>query len=427
MSRPFEPRSLSVDVRRHPTRSGGLDRVVHPTRWAAAFALAAVAVLVIALLPTSLQAQSDSGCQLCHGEVELLRQHVPTLAEAERLAVTDDVIARSAHAEESCASCHTGYSRWPHSIDGTTESCISCHEEQNELFEASVHAHPGAEALEPARCADCHGTHDIRTVAELGETPGIRTMNSTCVSCHETQVLITTDPHADSVSCASCHLPHATRGVDEARSGVAPLVQAETCGACHEDAAAAFPSDGHGAALAESGLQTIPALDSVGYEAPPTCTTCHGGHGMLAVDDPAATVLHVDGCAACHADEGDRYFGTYHGKATALGSKVVASCDDCHGAHGIYASSEPESWVHESQLIETCGSCHEHARPAFITYDSHPNPLDADRNKPLFFSFVMMNTLLLGVLVVFGLHTLLWWVRILLDGRKAAADGGSHG
>jgi hypothetical protein len=404
------------------------DRVVRSAHSATTTCAALVTLAaVFALSPPPLHAQSNSGCQLCHGEVELLRQHVRTLAEAERLAVTDEMVGRSTHADESCASCHGGYDRWPHPDDRTTESCISCHEEQNELFEVGVHAHPNAAALEPATCAACHGTHDIRTASELGETPGIRSMNATCVSCHESQVLLTTDPHADSVSCAACHAPHATRGVDEAGAGVAPLVQAETCGACHEDAAAAFPSDAHGAALAASGLRTIPALDSVGYEAPPTCTSCHGGHGMLAVDDTAAIVLHVEECAACHADEADRYFGTYHGKATALGSTVVAACDDCHGAHGIYASAEPESWVHESRLIETCGSCHEQARPAFVSYDSHPDPLDPDRNKPLFFSFVMMNTLLFGVLIVFGLHTLLWWVRILLDRRRAAAEGGTHG
>lgn len=377
--------------------------------------------------PSSSRAQTDEGCALCHGEVELLRQHVPTLAEAERLSVTSEVIARSAHAEESCASCHGGYDRWPHPLGGTTESCVSCHDEQTRLYDEGVHAHPTAEALDPTTCADCHGTHDIRTAAELAETAGIRSMNATCVSCHETQALTASDPHADSVSCASCHGPHATRSVDGSEAGVAPGLQVETCGACHEDAAAAFPSDGHGQALAAAGLRTIPALDSVGFEAPPTCTTCHGGHGMLAVDDTAAIVLHVEGCASCHADEADRYFGTYHGKATALGSKVVASCDDCHGAHGIFASTETESWVHDDQLVETCGSCHENARPAFVSYDSHPDPLDPDRNRPLFFSFVMMNTLLFGVLIVFGLHTFLWWVRILIDGRRAAAEGGNHG
>ncbi len=415
-------------------------RVLIPTNTpllAASRGLTLAATVVLAgatalAAPSALAAQAPAdhdpdGCSLCHGEVELLRQHVPTLADAERFTVTEEVIAASAHVDESCSSCHSGYTRWPHPDDGQTESCVSCHEEQAELFDLGIHAHPLSTSMEPAACVDCHGTHAVRTLEQLRDTAGIHAMNANCVSCHETQSLALHDPHADSVSCAGCHSPHDTRGVGQATSAIAPMSQAATCGVCHEEAAEAFPLDAHGAALSTSGLRTIPALDSVGYDAAPTCTTCHGGHDMLAVEAPDAIVLHVDGCANCHMVEAERYFGTYHGKATALGSHVVASCDDCHGAHGIYASTSPESWLHEERVIETCATCHEQARPAFVSYDSHPDPMDPDRNGPLFMAFIGMNTLLFGVLIVFGLHTFLWWVRILIDQRRPKADGGHHG
>jgi hypothetical protein len=383
--------------------------------------------LAVLVGPRPAKAQDDAGCDRCHGEVELLRQHVPSLADAQSLTVTAATITASAHAEETCSSCHTGYDRWPHPEAGTTATCLSCHEEQGDLWQTGLHADPRLDELEPADCTSCHGTHEILTLETLRETEGIRVMNAACVSCHETQALAVTDPHADSVSCGACHGPHATLGIDDAEAGVAPLLQTATCGDCHEDAAAAFPSDGHGAALTEANIQTLAALDLRGIEGPPTCTSCHGGHGMVAIDDTASVVLHVDACASCHADEADRYFGTYHGKATALGSEVVASCDDCHGAHGVFVSTEPASWVHDTRLVETCGTCHEQARPAFVAYDSHPDPLDPERNKPLFFSFVFMNTLLIGVLIVFGLHTALWWVRILIDHRRTQPEGGTHG
>ncbi len=392
--------------------------------------IAVVTVLFAACAPAPIGAQqTDSGCDLCHGEVELLRQHVTTLADARRLSVVAADIQASAHAGESCASCHTGYARWPHPVTGTTtESCVSCHEEAGAAWEGGNHAHPTLEGLEPADCADCHTTHDVLSVERLQEADGIRTMNAQCVACHETETLPVADPHADTVSCAGCHAPHETFGADDARASVAPLAQIETCGACHEDAAAAYPVDAHGAALAKSNPGSLAALTLLGVDGPATCTSCHGTHGMVAVADSASTVLHVDTCASCHRDEADRYFGTYHGKATALGSTVVASCDDCHGAHGIYAASEPASWVHEGSLIETCGECHAYVRPAFVAYDSHPNPMDPSRNKPLFLAFVLMNTLLFGVLIVFGLHTLLWWVRILIDRRKGPpTTEGAHG
>jgi hypothetical protein len=387
-------------------------------------------ILVLALgfaAPASSQ-QSAQSCDLCHGELEFLRQHAPDLEAARRMHVTFEGIGASAHLEYTCADCHTGFSAWPHPDAGTTESCISCHEEQGGLWDEGLHAHPRLDELDPAECVDCHGIHDTLTLDELRAEDGIRVMNATCISCHETQELAPSDPHADSVSCAGCHGPHATLGVDDEASGVAPRVQAETCGACHEEPAEAYPDDTHGRSLAESELRTLEALEAAGADAPATCTSCHGGHGMLALADSMAVVGQVDACAACHADEADRFFGTYHGKATALGSHVVATCADCHGAHGVYASSEPESSLHETRVLETCQSCHEEARAAFVAYDSHPNPMDPERNRPLFYAFVFMNTLLFGVLIVFGLHTFLWWVRILLDQRKAeAAGGGTHG
>lgn len=136
----------------------------------------------------------------------------------------------------------------------------------------------------------------------------------------------------------------------------------------------------------------------------------------------------VGACAACHSDDADTYFGTYHGKATALGSRIVATCDQCHGSHGIYPASDPRSRVSGANLVETCGECHEHARAAFVRYDSHPDPMNAERNAPLHYSFLFMNAVLVGVLLVFGLHTLLWWVRIMLDRRKGIEHGigGDH-
>jgi hypothetical protein len=228
------------------------------------------------------------------------------------------------------------------------------------------------------------------------------------------------------VGCWTCHGSHALRDVDDPDALVSPTAQPATCGVCHEEPARTYPTDVHGSALAEQRPGGLSTLAILGSDAPPVCTSCHGGHDVLAVEAPEAVTLSVDRCGGCHTDHADRFFGTYHGKATALGSEIVATCDDCHSAHEVFAASEPGSWVHPERVVETCSQCHEHARPAFASYDSHPDPLDRSRNPPLFFSFVFMNTLLFSVLVVFGLHTLLWWVRILIERRREAAEGGSH-
>ncbi|HZD05553.1 MAG TPA: hypothetical protein VE173_11555, partial [Longimicrobiales bacterium] len=112
-----------------------------------------------------------------------------------------------------------------------------------------------------------------------------------------------------------------------------------------------------------------------------------------------------------------------HGKATAVGSEIVATCDRCHGSHRIFPAADPRSRVAEANLQESCGRCHGPVTADFVAYDSHPNPMNRQRDPPLFYSFVFMNALLFGVLAVFGLHTALWWVRLILDRRSDVNHG----
>jgi hypothetical protein len=388
------------------------------------------ALLVVSILPAfPLWAQSGDGrdCVSCHSELEYLRQHTATLAEAERLQVRVEDIASSAHADSTCASCHTGFRRWPHAEDARTASCASCHEEQEELWSSSVHAQVDALTGEATSCADCHGIHRVATSDQISAGDALPVMNAACVDCHETAAMPVGDPHADSTSCAGCHAPHSTRAVDDPEAAIAPLNQLDGCGACHEEARDQGREDIHGRALHGEDHAGLTVGSPVDPDVPPSCTTCHGSHGMGRVDEGPTVVALVETCATCHADAAGRYFGTYHGKATALGSHIVATCSDCHRAHNIFPDSMAASSVHADQLVETCGECHEESRPAFVAYDSHPDPMDRSRNAPLFYSFVFMNVLLIGVLIVFGFHTLLWWVRIGIEGREAKAEGGHGG
>lgn len=380
---------------------------------------------VLAIDPSRSAAQLDDGqgCDLCHSQVEFLRRHVETLDEARALQVRSADVLASAHAENPCSECHQGFDLWPHDPGATTESCASCHEEQDDLWHEGVHANPVTDGEEPAECAECHSSHQVAWAEDLAQGPAMLAMNQRCGDCHETQRYPVHDPHADTTSCVGCHAPHETRTLDDPRSRVAPAAQAETCGACHEEVRDSAHVDVHGSGVALRTELALPELEMSEDGDPATCTSCHGGHGMHALEDPAGEVFRQDRCSTCHTAKSDSYYGTYHGKATALGSEIVASCADCHSAHQIYPDSVAESWVHPDRLVATCGDCHEESRAAFVLYDSHPDPMDRERNPPLFFSYVFMNTLLFGVLVVFGLHTLLWWVRILIDRRRGTAHG----
>jgi hypothetical protein len=247
-------------------------------------------------------------------------------------------------------------------------------------------------------------------------------LDGACIECHATAALPRGDPHADTVTCSSCHGAHDTRSVDAAAARVAPLRQAATCGACHDAVADSTPHDAHGRALARLGAGTALTHLRERTDLPPACTSCHGAHGMVGPDAPHFAAAMVDACGDCHTDYAETYFGTYHGKATALGSEIAATCDACHGAHAILPADSAHSRVGADRRIETCADCHDHADAEFALYDSHPDPWDRERNPPLFFSFIFMNTLLFGVVGVFTLHTGLWWLRLWLDSRK----GGGH-
>jgi len=384
--------------------------------------------------PAAGQATGDDACLTCHAEPEFLRSQVTTSADARRLHVQPGPLRSSTHGDMTCAECHTSFARFPHPEAAETVTCAtsSCHTaDPHPDWETSVHSRiQDDDNLAAADCASCHGVHDVASLDDLQVEggPDQQRMNSQCVSCHLEQAYATDDPHADSTSCAGCHAPHAMQEAGSADSRVAPGMQVETCGACHEAAADSSRVDIHGMALHEQGRTELVSwppeqADSVA----PTCSDCHGAHPMPGTGHEDFQERMIGQCATCHTHAADTYYDTYHGKATRLGSGVAASCAQCHGAHGVLPPDSTGSYVHADNLVATCGECHEAARPAFVLYNSHPDTHDREGSPILYWSLTFMHALLIGTLGVFGLHTILWWIRIWLDSRKAGAHGGTHG
>jgi hypothetical protein len=376
----------------------------------------------VAPAPQALQPQSRQafGCEQCHGELELLRQQAGSLTRAEQLLVPQHVLAMSAHGTMSCAECHTGYTRYPHDERATrSATCESCHNDAAELWRRGSHA----SADDQVGCVQCHGSHDIRTVTELRSPAGTAAANAPCLGCHETARLEAHAPHAEGVLCAACHAPHDVRPVHDPESWMSPARQLQTCAACHDSIGAIWQRDIHGdAALRRAHLAgREPTAEVV------VCTSFPIGHEMVATDDTRFALASVQRCAECHEHATRTFYGSYHGKATALGSRVSASCADCHGAHDILPHTMAESRVARENLVETCRACHEYARPAFVLYDPHPDVFDRSRNQWIFLSFWTMNGLLIFVLLVFGAHTVLWWIRLWLDKRRGIIHGPGHG
>lgn len=367
-------------------------------------------------------AGGQASCDLCHGELELLRQRTGSLQEARQLLAPEEALRGSAHGEMQCGECHLGFERFPHEGGGRTRPCASCHADADTAWSGAAHAGSGPPST--ARCVDCHGVHDVRTGEEVAREPG--RMNRGCVSCHATAALAEGEPHAGEAACFACHRPHRTRRVDDPGSAIARARQAETCGTCHDTVSASWREDVHGSALRADTAGGRTGRLASEEPGPPTCTTCHGAHPTHALSEGAAPAgAEVPRCADCHEEYRDTFGDSYHGQATELGSGKAASCADCHTAHSVLPASDPNSSVAESRLVETCGSCHSEARASFVEFEPHADPHDREKNPVLYWTYAFMTFLLWGVLGVFGLHTLLWLVRAAVE--RGSGDGAGPG
>jgi hypothetical protein len=141
------------------------------------------------------------------------------------------------------------------------------------------------------------------------------------------------------------------------------------------------------------------------------CQDCHGGNPDLALaEDPGAAMdpefannpyLGVPRrtgipsfCGRCHSDpdfmkrfnpaarvdQEREYWTSQHGEALRRGDARVATCVDCHGAHGILRAGDTQSPVYPKAVAGTCGSCHSDAeRMAGSSLpDGRPLPVDQE-------------------------------------------------
>ena len=126
---------------------------------------------------------------------------------------------------------------------------------------------------------------------------------------------------------------------------------------------------------AQSGIEAATAAfkDDVHASAGLTCDACHttrahGTERYAAVPRTAIAPL----CARCHSDASymrkfdpqvridqfAQYLTSTHGTRMAAGDVRVATCSDCHVAHGIKRPRDPRSPVAPLNVATTCARCH---------------------------------------------------------------------
>jgi predicted CXXCH cytochrome family protein len=216
-------------------------------------------------------------------------------------------------------------------------------------------------------------------------------MSGLCTNCHQEQAAELADGvHQEALesgnpraaTCVDCHGAHDVQPPGD------PLHTAQTCGNCHQFVFNEFKDSIHGEAL----LAGDPNV--------PSCTNCHGVHGIAHPTTAQFRNRSPELCATCHADEDlmdqydittnvfDSYLSDFHGKTVALFEQQdpnvatnKAVCFDCHGVHDIAEVSDTNSRVIRENLLETCQHCHPDATSNFSdawvghyppTLESHP-------------------------------------------------------
>ncbi len=297
-------------------------------------------------------------------------------------------------------------------------------------------------ALDPATCLGCHGDK-ISAAAFAASVHGKNSCNSChvqltdlsrhvkgeikmekvrCERCHKKE---NAEHYASAhiqkdVQCADCHTDIHSHQYwkNDKRIVVAKCIQ------CH-DQEAVYRQSIHGQATA------------AGNQDSAACNDCHNLHDIKPMNDPqfhTDRVFHTKVCLKCHSDEKmmkrnnvfnvatRTYMDSYHGKNYRLGyPDKVAGCSDCHTAHSVQKAADPRSTVNPANLVTTCQQCHEHATMNFTKFYAHGEHTDREKYPLLYWTYILMVSLLVGTFAVFWIHTLLWLYRGFVENREKAA------
>jgi len=362
----------------------------------------------------------------------------------------------------------------------TTEKCRACHAENVATYDESRHfAQVKAGNPNAPVCYDCHSKHRILSPRDPKSQVSVAKLDQLCMKCHqgydasihrpernddprlETCVVChtghTTNPGNTQVfnedlvkTCLRCHGDHLLTAERDAHGGIhrkelesIQTGQGAHCGKCHEYHFKT-PNRTHERSLKNAcgdchPRQQLEYRKSVhfvarekGHLEAPDCVTCHEERHIEKADVHFTGQNIVKLCSSCHGNTEitmkfqlnpgvvKGYNTSYHGQMYALGfqGEKFATCVSCHDNHSILPSDDPASTVSRQHILETCGKCHQNVNENFVGYLSHYSPMAKEQNPVLAAIHVFMVWLLGVTLFVFGGHTLLWLIRLLIQRKR---------
>jgi hypothetical protein len=327
-------------------------------------------------------------CSICHGRAEFKK--VQPDGAVRPLFVDESELARSVHAKWQCVDCHADIDRIPH-----------------------------PDALAPVNCQRCHFPgNPVGAPEDVNYEGYVKSVHGRLRQAGNTRAPL----------CQDCHGGHLVLKHDDPASHVSVAKVPETCGRCHVPVYAQYERSTHGQSLLVKG----------NLEAP-SCSSCHGEHGILPSKETTSEVSATnipETCSHCHGslafntrfdipiDPVKTFKHTFHGIANELGSKRVAQCASCHTAHDVLAPEDPRSSVNAVNIPATCGAegCHEGANANYARGRFHVDPSSRDAGiiywVALFFKILTISTLV-GLIT----HILMDLVKKLRMGHAGGHAG----
>lgn len=358
----------------------------------------------------------------------------------------------------------------------TVKRCLTCHQTQAADYVSSRHYQEVQKGNARAPiCVDCHGNHELYAVNDPRSKVSVDKLDATCDRCHpghEATIHRKSGVDPRLMTCVACHTGHHTQ-MDRAKGTVFKETLPATCNRCHGDDRHKKENLAHGrimvvdqsggaanctqchiyhwkisdadhlaAAQERLNCQNCHAQETKDYERSahgiarrkghqeaPTCTTCHGEKQIERISSRFNGQTIISLCSSCHANREITmkfqlnpkvvagYLSTYHGQMYSLGyqGKEFATCVSCHDNHLILPADNPQSTISRQHIVQTCARCHKDANVNFVSMLQHYDPMVKAENPILTAIHTFMVWLLGVTLSIFGLHTILWLARAIID------------
>ncbi|MEE8437391.1 MAG: cytochrome c3 family protein [Candidatus Neomarinimicrobiota bacterium] len=326
-------------------------------------------------------------CSDCHARHKVLSPHDPeSLVSVAKL----DLI---------CSRCHIGYEASIHrpesNSDPRLETCVVCHTgHSTNMTEAN------SSVFDMGISNVCLKCHEEMLRVKIGEAH---------YNIHDEQIeMIDQNKEAD---CGNCHQYHYNAPEHPAFTGIK-----RSCGECHPRQQLEYEQSSHYYALVK------------GHKEAPNCITCHGERDVLKTEESFQGQSIVALCSSCHSDREVTlkfqlnpevvagYNTSYHGQMYQLGyqGEAFATCVSCHDNHSVLPHTDPMATTHQENIMKTCGNCHKSVNINFVSFLQHYTPMVKAENIILEYIHTFMLWLLGVTLFIFGGHTLLWLIRLIV-------------